>query len=614
MSAVQPGYLDVDGHPVSVVLHWPEGGSGRGVGVLMCPAWGREESCSHGPWRAWAQALAQAGYPTLRLDYPGEGDAWGRAEEASRLALWERAVQVAVARLVARTGVSEVCLMGLRWGSAVAWRAALQTPQVSTLLAVAPVVRGRTFVRELSALQAASSGADEAFERRGGFQSGGFVLGAGEIERWSALDLLTEAQGDLGSLQRVIVLDRDDLPAADKWVAQLQARGLTVHSERVPGYADMMADPHHASLPAAWVQASLACLERAFSAGGRISPVGPSSELSAPWLDQARLRWAPWRAGGGVDGGGTCGEPVSLTEHFVHWPDTPATGVLTTPGDDACVSSGHAILLLNAGSTQHIGPSRMWVELARDWASQGHTVLRLDLAGLGDSEPRPGCPPNQTYPHAAVDDVRSVVAWLQRQPGVRDITAGGLCAGGYHALAAVRAGVPLRSILMINPLIFLGAEGLDLGPQTQVAAHQAQSAMSSYKQALFNPSKWRKLLGGQVNLGVLKQVLQRRLQALAHRAVREVTRAVGMPLRGDLARVFRDAMDARVAVHLFFAAADPGLALLEEELGSARSRLARQSAWHCTVLPSGDHVFTRWSDRMALMEAVQSTVPEPIVR
>lgn len=634
MTAAHASFLDVDGQPVPVWFHAPAevdatSQSKPRMGVLMCPAWGREEASSHGPWRTWAQALAQAGHPAMRLDYPGEGDAWGAAEEASQLSLWVRAALVAVDHLVARTGVRHVCIMGLRWGAVVAWQAARQHPRVSALLAVAPVVRGRTYVRELAALQAASSGDDEALARAGCFQSGGFVLQAQEVARWSAIDLLADSKAageagegaatPLGALQRVMVLDREDLPAADKWIAALQSCGVTADCLRVPGYADIMADPHHASLPEAWVQASLGCLQSALpeQASDQVGMTDAAAvDLAGPAV-QAELSWAPWAAQAQADVHEPTlqrGPPAVLSERFVQWPDTPAVGVMTLLAGTAGPASGQAILLLNAGSTHHIGPNRLWVELARNWAAQGHMVLRVDLAGLGESEPRPACPRNQTYPHAAVEDVRSVVAWLSKQPKVQHITAGGLCAGGYHALAAVRAGVPLQAILMVNPLVYLDAEGMDLGDASGVAEHQAQSAMLSYKQALLNPAKWRKLLGGQVRLGVLAQVLQRRANAWLKGCWREVTRAVGMPLRGDLARVFRDAMDAGVAVHLFFAAADPGLPLLQEELGSMMSRLGRRPEWHCTVLPSGDHVFTRWSDRMHLLHAVQSTVPGPIVR
>jgi dienelactone hydrolase len=599
----QPFFLDVDGQPVSACWHPAASGAAR-VGVVMCPAWGREETSSHGPWRQWAQKLADAGWPCLRIDYPGEGDAWGRPEEASRMAAWVRSAVVAAEQLKALSGVDHVCMMGLRWGAMVAWSAAQSCPLVRHVLAVAPVVRGRAYVRELAALQAASSGDDEAWARLQGFQSGGFVLHAEEAARWSAMDVSTLADGGTAAIERVTVLDRDDLPAADKWVAQLGARGLAVASTRLPGYADMMADPHLASLPAAWVQASLDALEGVPHA--RQAAVQP--EALARLVDRALMAWQPLVAGAGQDGAAPeTGSACMIEERFVRLPDTPVAGVLSRAPD--APPSGHAVLLLNAGSTHHIGTSRLWVELARDWAAEGHLVLRLDLAGLGDSDPHPGRPANQTYPLDAVADVRVAVQWLRQQAGVQRVVAGGLCAGGYHALAAVRAGVRLDAVLMINPLIYMNAEGLDLSAQSGIGAHQAQSAMSVYRQALLSPRQWLKLFSHVALWKVVWQVVHRRVSAVLAASLRALTRALGLPLRNDLARVMRDAMGAGVHVHFYFSPGDPGLPLLKEELGSWFDRLSRRPQWHFTLLDSGDHVFTRWSDRMALLKALLRDAP-----
>src|SRR5690606_23686159 len=48
--------------------------SGR-TGVLMCGPWGLDELCARKTWRGIAAELAAAGFPALRFDYPGTGDA-----------------------------------------------------------------------------------------------------------------------------------------------------------------------------------------------------------------------------------------------------------------------------------------------------------------------------------------------------------------------------------------------------------------------------------------------------------------------------------------------------------------------------------------------------------
>src|SRR6202020_1242018 len=76
---------------------------------------------------------------------------------------------------------------------------------------------------------------------------------------------------------------------------------------------------------------------------------------------------------------------VALRERpvFVDGPSGPLFGVLTEPLAGRRELTG---LLLNAGPQRRTGPNRMWVQIARSWAAQGVSTLRLDLAGIGDSE------------------------------------------------------------------------------------------------------------------------------------------------------------------------------------------------------------------------------------
>ena len=58
---------------------WVHPAAGR-RGVLLCGACGFEQMAAHRPWRALADRLAAAGCPTLRFDYPGEGNSGDPAE------------------------------------------------------------------------------------------------------------------------------------------------------------------------------------------------------------------------------------------------------------------------------------------------------------------------------------------------------------------------------------------------------------------------------------------------------------------------------------------------------------------------------------------------------
>src|SRR5262245_46637148 len=61
-------------------------------------------------------------------------------------------------------------------------------------------------------------------------------------------------------------------------------------------------------------------------------------------------------------------------------------GVVTAP--DQPVESLPAVLFLNAGLIHHVGPSRLYVRLARRLTALGFVTLRFDFSGIGDSGAR----------------------------------------------------------------------------------------------------------------------------------------------------------------------------------------------------------------------------------
>lgn len=63
-------------------------------------------------------------------------------------------------------------------------------------------------------------------------------------------------------------------------------------------------------------------------------------------------------------------------------------GVLTEPAANKAIANAPTVLVSNIGLNNHVGPYRLWVDLARALADNGFTTLRFDSAGLGDSEPR----------------------------------------------------------------------------------------------------------------------------------------------------------------------------------------------------------------------------------
>ncbi len=110
-------------------------------------------------------------------------------------------------------------------------------------------------------------------------------------------------------------------------------------------------------------------------------------------------------------------------------------GVLTLPRKQR--RSG-AVVMVNNGVARSIGPARAWVEWSRIWAELGIASLRMDLSGLGDSEPRSGHPGSAQYPIEAIDDFADAIEEL-RSRGLAPAVAVGLCSGAFLSLDAAAA-------------------------------------------------------------------------------------------------------------------------------------------------------------------------------
>jgi pimeloyl-ACP methyl ester carboxylesterase len=106
-------------------------------------------------------------------------------------------------------------------------------------------------------------------------------------------------------------------------------------------------------------------------------------------------------------------------------------GVLTEPRDGvANGGQGPVFIILSAGMLHRVGPSRMHVPLARKLADMGFPVLRVDLAGKGDSPARTGL---KNQPSVAADfaDMRDGLSEIY--PNAK-LVLFGMCSGADNAI------------------------------------------------------------------------------------------------------------------------------------------------------------------------------------
>lgn len=161
---------------------------------------------------------------------------------------------------------------------------------------------------------------------------------------------------------------------------------------------------------------------------------------------------------------------------------TPMLGVLTTPADGT-KPSGMGVVVVNGGAQYRAGPHRLFVQLARHLAHEGHAVLRFDFPGQGDSPGEPvGFEDTDTHIAAAIDALHQQVA------GIEATALVGLCDGASASLLYLDASRDKRitHLVLLNPWVH--------SPVTQARAQ----VRHYYRQRLLMPDFWRKLARGGV--------------------------------------------------------------------------------------------------------------------
>lgn len=186
-------------------------------------------------------------------------------------------------------------------------------------------------------------------------------------------------------------------------------------------------------------------------------------------------------------------------------------GTLHTPDSGSRLLP--AAILFSPGVKMRVGPGRLYVPITDLLTSRGHTVLRFDVHGLGDSEGE--------LPESVLADVYSrieggryiadAVAALQwmRDRGHRRFIVGGLCGGAITALYGAVRDPGVEAMLSIGMTVTLASD-------TPPSAAVLTTADLAYRRRhyllrLLKPRSWWRLLTLQSDFGVLfRSLLTRR--------------------------------------------------------------------------------------------------------
>lgn len=546
---------------------WLHRAPGR-TAVLLLGPWGFEALCMRRPLRMLGDALAAAGYPTLRFDYPGQGDSLEPADDL-RLDTLKASVRRAAAHLRRNTEARQLVVIGQGLGASLA---ALMAEELDAggLALLAPVVRGKEHLRELAVwgITIAETMALKVEKDRPGAVAG-FEMPEGLRADLAGFDLVPAA----APAAAVLIAGRGRA-SEGKLAERYRELSAAVTEIAYGGYDAAVTNPTAGRPPRETIEAVVRWVAEtapAELARRRPLPAEPAL-LETPEFLETIVRF-------GADG--------------------RLVGVMCEP---KAPRRGATVLLLGAGGDAHTGWARGAVEAARLLARDGVASFRMDATDVGDASGPLSDDPVRLYDERHIDDAMDGFDWLIAR-GYGPVLPVGRCSGAFAAFNAAARDERIADLILVNQLRYIWERDGDY--------ERASEKVSHYKKQAKNPIK---LLGrwirGEIDLEVALAklgpaalaLLQATLQGKAHARKKQIRETFGgLQKRG-------------VRINLVISRDREAHEVFRQFFGDEGKRLKRYGDLRLSFLEGADHAMTPRFARLALLEMIREaalTSPMP---
>ncbi len=447
------------------LLHVPPSDA-MSTAVVICPGLTIDELSGYTTLRLLADAFADAGFPTLRLHYAGTGDAPDPAKGPEYWLRWQQDIGAAIAWIGAHCGARRIILCGFRFGALLAATVAAARAEVAGLILLAPVLRGRSYMRQLSI---------ESTPSRTGIDAGRFYLSAETVALISKVELRHIV---LPPTCKTALFARPSTVLAH-CAADWKTRGVELTVNDFAGLEPLLRPTFAMHEGSAEVAAIVSWAIHAI----------PDRSLADMLLPNcsAVVETEDW---------------IETPQYF--GPARDLFGVLCRPRQSG---SEVVVLMVNASGDPHCAGGA--VNTARHLARGGVASFRIDLAGLGDS----GQANDQhVFETDRSGDCSAAIDALEAL-NYRQFAIFGLCSGAYHAFHGASADPRIGYAVLINLPFFVWTPGFPLNDLTfdvRKPAHflQRLNTRAFWKIFLF------KLVTGDLNLRVRLAWLERKFRRL----------------------------------------------------------------------------------------------------
>jgi len=557
------------------------GRNGRKAVLLLSPI-GYEELCIRATWRVLAEMIAAAGHTCLRFDYPGTADAIDCVGEPDGISDWLAAARRCMAFLREYNPGVELVLIGQGLGASLAAQLGAEAPDVAGAALMAPVVKGRNYLRELQAwsrmvTERIGIGPDPLDDS--GYNVSGMSLASSRVAAIKAIDLTKATQPPAA---RVLLVERGQAPQGSAIANSLKTLGIDVTSIDYAGYEQILENPTP-------VEPQLGTLARIVAWVDDL-PQGPAREAgrAVETLPPARPIVGPHY------------------EELPVWfgPEQRLFGVLCQPRGR---KPSAIAILANSGRDYHIGWGRAGVEQARALAERGVASFRFDGSGIGDSPPSDNAPAEVIYSDDHITDLIHAVDYAEKLDA-GPIAIVGRCSGAYGAFQVAVQDRRIRTIVPINVMRYVWDPRESVADAIQSAHRSASHSLA----LLFSKQSLRRLLSGNLRFKApIVFFVKRLFKTIASRKSQASDGQPKIDLYGEGHRRFQILASRDVRLALLAAEGDQSLGEFRTYMGRGGKRLRRYPNASMKIFPKADHNFTHASARTQLTKAICDVLAPP---
>ena len=263
--------------------------------------------------------------------------------------------------------------------------------------------------------------------------------------------------------------------------------------------------------------------------------------------------------------------PAGALSGIYHCPEKAAD--LALPG----------VIILPAGIDQKVGPTRLYVGIARAIAAAGFPVLRFDYFGLGESHPSPvtGGGRAGSLPSDRGGDVDFALDWLSRERPQAGVVLLGLCSGAHDAHRVAARDQRIVGVCQLD------------GYGYRTGRYWLQYTV----ERLFDRRRW---------VNVIRRKLPRKASVEDGDPVTGDVDFFTMPAKRALAAELRAMMSRDVRLLYLFSGQTSNYYNYERQFAAAFSDVDFGQRLTEAFFPEADHTFSRSVDRRKLTARVAS--------